>query len=225
MHSPTLLSLALATLATSHPLSERAPEFSSARAFRLVANQTSSSEPLVHGLVMSTVQLNQATALVVLTTPNAPTDGSLFYLNGTAEQWDVKQLHVLTDRDSPLAPWGLNVSDVEANPAAERPLSMIRGSGQNMVLARSPAPIPRLDNPKGAGVWVACRRYVSPVVDYMPVVGYVYGRKAIPEECSVIELLPECAELNELPEGSESSHDNALVVKCYPDVTAIDWSQ
>ncbi|KAJ3474482.1 hypothetical protein NLG97_g9824 [Lecanicillium saksenae] len=45
----------------------------------------------------------------------------------------------------------------------------------------------------------------------------------IPEGCAPLSLLPQCTKINDLPEGSMSSHQYAATTRCYEDVSSIDW--
>lgn len=213
MRTTSLLPVALATLATSNPILPRAPETSSARAFSLVANQTTNGP--YHGRSVNTLPLGSSPILILGPGPgDGPDAARVFYLNGTTEQQESRQTHVLTDMGLPLSPYGLNVVQ-EASPTGAHGVTIVAGSGQEMTIEKAYGP--RLAN-KTPGVFVACDQYVRPVNARLSVVGYVLGRMAIPAGCEIIELRPQCAELGELPEGSESSHDHALTVPCFNDV-------
>lgn len=45
------------------------------------------------------------------------------------------------------------------------------------------------------------------------------------QDPTVIRLIPECAQLDQLTPGSESNHDFAQTVRCYDDTQSIDWAQ
>ena len=70
---------------------------------------------------------------------------------------------------------------------------------------------------------------MRPMNVVMTVAAYVYAKDgeqvpAVPEGCAAVDLLPQCAELGDLPKGSTASRDHALTVKCYEDVLNVDWS-
>lgn len=229
--------ITLATLATTTPLHLRATPTSSARAFTLVANQTYNANtpltPSLHGRIVNTIHVGAGASLAVLgITIDPPATGRIFYLNGTSSEWDTGRTHVLSDGGTPPFPWGLGVADFPGSGASgpgENAVTVSAGSGTEMKIARSPAPVPELVNVKGRGEWVGCDRYVASLNGNMTVLAYVYAREGeqeptVPEGCTVVKLLAQCAELGELPEGSTSSHEFALTVKCYEDVWNVDWS-
>ncbi|KAK3181621.1 hypothetical protein K4F52_006999 [Lecanicillium sp. MT-2017a] len=47
----------------------------------------------------------------------------------------------------------------------------------------------------------------------------------IPEDCVPITVIPQCATLEDLLEGSRASHDDAFEAGCYEDVSSIEWSK
>jgi len=75
------------------------------------------------------------------------------------------------------------------------------------------------------GKWMVCRRaiwyYYGPDREFS-VLRYVYaGEEAPMDECVAVELVPICAELADLPEGSYSSHEFAVEVPCVVDAAAL----
>lgn len=222
----TILPVALATLATSTPLQRRYLPTSSARGFFLVANQSYTSEATasLHGRVITTVRLDDSSQLAILDVPsNSPAPGRTFYLNGTTEEWDFGKTHILTDGGAPPVPWGLDVSTNSLG-NGEHQVTTRAGGGSELVLARSPAPVPELEIPQTAGVWLGCDRYMRQLQAVVTTVGFVKSLETdkIPDRCTVIDLLPQCADLGEVPEHPK---ENALTVKCYENVLAVDWSQ
>lgn len=224
MRTSACLPVALSSLAASTPLVARQaphyPPLSSGNGFTLVANET--------GRVVSTAHTGAGSSLAVLSDPSS-IPGRVFYLNGTAEDWRYSRTHVLTDGGTPPFPFGLGIVD----PSGDVPLNISSvvvnaGSGTPAKLANFPEPVPALVNVLGWGSWVACDRYVRPANAVLTVLGYVYAKNGevhpeIPEGCAKVTLLPQCAQLPELPEGSISSHEFALEVKCYENVVDADW--
>lgn len=47
----------------------------------------------------------------------------------------------------------------------------------------------------------------------------------IPKNCARVRLIPQCAALNDLPQGLVATHEYVQQVGCYDDVAAIDWSK
>lgn len=48
----------------------------------------------------------------------------------------------------------------------------------------------------------------------LQVVRIRYAGEDVPEGCVVVEFVPECAVLEELPEGSSWDHDHAVTLGC-----------
>lgn len=223
MIAPSLL-LGLLGLAVAGPLppvhlSERAKATDSSKGFRLVLNVTDSSrdfENPIQGYFISSIHTGAGTALVGVNR-NEET-GRIFYQNGTEEEYSGSQATTVTDGGTPLFPAGLQLV-------------------QNGSVA-----VATLDNGPGTpGVQVSALKqftYLLPETFYAcnESLSYYGGKyfvvikqtnliKNVPEECAPVRLIPECATLNDLPEGSYSSHEFALKTKCYIDVTSVDWSE
>ncbi|KAK8052401.1 hypothetical protein PG993_003786 [Apiospora rasikravindrae] len=177
------------------------------KGFNLVANVTDPSkdfDPPINSWQLNGLHVGAGLGDGALTA----TDGRLFYQNGTAEETRYNQAHTLSDGGTPPFPWGIAV---DATPDAEGVLhgiSINAGSGQaGIQLAQFPEHYPILRTPRHRGpTWPATKRHV-------------------PENCVAITLVPQCAELNELQEGSMSSHEFANTVNCYADVASIKWSE
>ncbi|KAK4034558.1 hypothetical protein C8A01DRAFT_18669 [Parachaetomium inaequale] len=201
----TISTLTLAAAATALPSQHaRTTTTSTSKGFNLVAHVTDATSdltPSVEGLFLSTAHTGAGLNAAVLSAAN----GRLFYQNGTtAEDSDI-----LTDGGTPLFPFSLQVQ-----PAGEarRILDISVGQGT----AGSVDAQGRLVNGLGAGAFLACRQVVPYYNQEFITLQYVYG-DADPaglEGCATIELVAKCAELNELPEGSLSSHEFAAEVKC-----------
>jgi hypothetical protein len=47
----------------------------------------------------------------------------------------------------------------------------------------------------------------------------------VPDGCVPVRLVPQCAPLPDLEPGSPATHEFAQEVRCYDDVSAIEWSK
>lgn len=145
--------------------------------------------------------------------------GRIFYENGTHAQVTAYQTTILTDGGTPPAPYGLTVPAPGSQPLPGQEVIGINvgpGTFNTIVSKRGKGPVVvnRLD--EGKGTFVACKGEIPyyPGLEFVKV-QYVYAGEKLGEGCVGIELVPECAELNELPEGSYSSHEFAVEVKCF----------
>ncbi|KAK0718960.1 hypothetical protein B0T21DRAFT_414978 [Apiosordaria backusii] len=73
-----------------------------------------------------------------------------------------------------------------------------------------PEPRPVLVNGLGEGTYLVCNATVPYYQRNFLTLQYAYESQTVPDSCVRIELVPQCAELNELPPGSHSSHEHAL---------------
>jgi hypothetical protein len=194
----------LAAAATALPSQHARTTTSTSKGFNLVAHVTDATSdltPSVEGLFLSTAHTGAGFNAAVLSSDH----GRLFYQNGTTPQ----DSDILTDGGTPPFPFSLQVQ-----PAGEarRILDISVGQGTTGSIDAQG----KLVNGLGEGAFLACRQVV-PYYNYEFItLQYVYG-KADPaglEGCATIELVAKCAELNELPEGSLSSHEFATEVKC-----------
>ncbi|CAJ2501424.1 Uu.00g042770.m01.CDS01 [Anthostomella pinea] len=237
----TVISIGLLSLASSVPLAPRQvvphyPPSSQSTGFKLVANATDPTNDMaasVNGLVLQGIHVGAGLNDAAL---GSDTNNSrIFYQNGTAEELRYNQGDILSDGGTPIFPWGIQVANQNASdPAALRGVTVDAGSGTvGVSLAHFPDPYVYL-TALGAGKFVACDEYVRYYNQNFTTVRYVTGVQdpatalytySIPENCVAINLIPECAALPDLPEGSISSHEFAASAKCYADVSAINWPE
>ncbi|KAJ9138654.1 hypothetical protein NKR23_g8432 [Pleurostoma richardsiae] len=245
MHS-SLLAITLSTLAAAAPHSARQvpnyPPTSSSQGFKLVANVTDPSKDLIPSIKSWTVQAyhtGAGTNVAVLAAATDASPGSIFYENGTAEAVRYGDTTVLTDEGTPPAPYGIYVDGPEeydpANPDLHGAVINV-GQWSRAGISQFPNPYPVLFNGEGTGTFVACSSFVPYYQRDLITLDYAYAtftapdgsyeyNANIPEGCAPVTLVPECAQLNELPEGSFSSHEFAATERCYDDVASIDWTQ
>ncbi|KAH6660984.1 hypothetical protein BKA67DRAFT_642004 [Truncatella angustata] len=237
-----LISLAFAGLSCAAPLNARQvvphyPPTQLSTGFRLIANVTDPSKdfnPPVNNWVFNGIHTGAGSNDAVLL-PDGTDSGRIFYVNGTAEEVFYGQGSTLTDGGSPPFPFGIYVASEDQTDAdGFHDVSVNVGSGNKGVqLTRFPVVYPTLKG-VGQGTYVACDQKVPYYNANYITVRWTYDTvdpetflnvHQIPEGCVAINLVPECATLNDLPEGSLSSHEFASSSVCYGDVSAIDWTQ
>lgn len=223
----------MAALTSASPLAVRQvvpnyPATSVSKGFHLILNVTDPStdlDPPVNNKFITSIHVGAGQNLVGV----SDTPGRIFYQNGTAEEIRYGQSTVITDGATPPSPFGFSLSPDDGSNV----LSTARldgGDGTKGVgLSRFPEPYVFL-TPE---TYLACNEFVQYYQTELVIV-----RQAditvdengsinynIPANCAAVRLLPECTELNELPEEAYSSHEFAADSKCYEDVSSIIWSE
>ena len=206
-----LPTLALATSATALPTCSNChtgPPLSSSTGFHLLARLANPSHDLVPSV--QNWQLNAVHTGAGLNAAVFTADGGrLFYQNGTATSTETT---ILTDGGPPPFPFSLQVQKPgEARRIAD--VSVGLGTAARVDWEGV------LRNGLGeGGRYLACAAvvpyynvtYVTLQYEY----GKLQGEGAVAEGCVAVELVAQCAVLNELPEGSLSSHEFAARVRC-----------
>jgi hypothetical protein len=215
---PTLALAAAATALPNHAPRSCAPT-SRSKGFYLSAHATDPSNPLtpfIDGLVLGTAHTGAGSGAAVFYGSD-PTTGRLFYQNGTAAQVAAGDTTIVTDGGTPLFPSSLQVQTADE---ARRIADISVGYGTpNVIRKRGKGPdalVNTLDEAQ-SGTYLACNATVPYYRREFITLQYLYGvaeGSALPEACAPILLLPRCGVLEELPEGSISSHEFAVEVKC-----------
>ncbi|KAJ6438351.1 oxidoreductase CipA-like [Purpureocillium lavendulum] len=223
------LALSLVGLAAASPITERQvtphyPATEVSKGFHLVVNVTDPSrdfEPSIQNSYIASIHTGAGLALVgnVPSTQNA----RVFYQNGTSEEKRTGRSNVITDSGTPPFPSGLKLTKDKGSDVSTADLNA--GSGSPGVgLAAFPSPYSYL-YPE---TWLACNEslpyYQGQHFIIFKQIPQASADKA-PAECVPVRLLPECTELNDLPDGSYSSHEWAIEDRCYKDVKSIKWSE
>ena len=217
-----ILAGALALTASAAPvaLSPRAPVATTGSAFRLVAKVRSSSSSSPSAAAVNNLEL-----AAYHTSPSlnrgalAASSATVFYQNGTQAQRDTWTATLVND--TPSFPQGF-VIDFEGSGGATGNLFEVQvnaGPGSQSVMISSEAQeYAFVDRQAATGGFQACVDSASgtTLVDW-----YVLDGAA--EGCVAIDLVPECMALPELPEGSTWNHEFVQQVRCYEDVSAIEW--
>ncbi|KAI5461445.1 hypothetical protein BGZ63DRAFT_357256 [Mariannaea sp. PMI_226] len=215
-----LFSLAAANPVPAADVQPRAVASDTSKGFRLVVNVTDPSrdfDSAIQNYFVSSIHTGAGLALVGVN-KNEDT-GRIFYQNGTKEEYLNSKATTITDGGTPLFPAGLRL--VKSKKSTE-------------------ISVATLDNGPGTpGVQISALKpntYLLPETFFAcnESLAYYGGRKFIiikqtnfikdvPKDCAPIRLIPECAELEDVPKGSLSSHEFALDSKCYKDVESIKW--
>ncbi|KAK4465444.1 hypothetical protein QBC42DRAFT_261232 [Cladorrhinum samala] len=211
-----VVNLGLATLAAAVP-ARRAAQTSTSNAFFLVAHVTDSNHdlsPSVNNYVLSTAHTGAGMNAAILTSAPA-TSGRIFYENGTADEVQAGQTHILTDGATPPVPFGIYIQD-PSQPSSSIPIN----GGQGTISSISGSD-PVLTNGQGEGTFLACNETIPYYNLNFITLHYSYDASpAVPENCAPIVLVPQCTQLNALPDNAYSSHEFAVQVPCYEDATA-----
>lgn len=204
--------LAIAGAATALPSQQAraATTTSTSKGFNLIAHVTDPTRdltPSVEGQVVGAAHTGAGFNAAVF----YDTTGRLFYQNGTAEQVANRETTIVTDGGTPPFSFTLQVQ-----PAGEArrilDISIGQGTANAVVAADGGA---QLVNGLGEGTWLACNEVIPYYNRAFLTLQYAYGAGAeTPEGCAPIELVAKCAALNDLPDGSLSSHEFATEVAC-----------
>lgn len=214
------LGLAASVAASPISTSRSTSGLSTSKGFTLVVNVTNPETdftPSINLNTLSTIHDGAGMAVAGI----YPDSARVWYMNGTAAQVEEQKATIISDGGTPPFPNGLRI------PEPEKDVSMLRvdvGTGYPGVQlpGASDAAETYLIGP-GAGSYVVC---LEPLEYYhgqeFLVLEYAKEGK-VPKGCAEVNLLPQCAVLEPLPEGALSSHEFAQEVKCYDDVASIEW--
>ncbi|KAI1389253.1 uncharacterized protein F4822DRAFT_194569 [Hypoxylon trugodes] len=218
-----------ASLATGSPLSGRQdspyPPSTFSKGFKLIANVTDRAHdlsPPIHGWALQGAHIGAGLNTAVL---NNTTPGQIFYQNGTATEIYRQTSNILTDAGTPLAPYGLimRYPNETENVVA---LGIDGGSGTPGITLTDP-PYPLTELSAYASQFIACKQnipYYPPDWEFVVVKAF-RNQYQVSDNCVVVEFLPQCAKLPDLPEGSYSTHEFANTARCFEDPANIDWSK
>lgn len=244
MHLKTLTLLSLPSLGLASASSQSCtPVPSASQGFRLVANVSSSlSDPStpfaksINGQYLSLAHIGPAQNRAILVSPSSSSSGPapIFYQNGTYADFSLQRTSILTDAGTPLFPEGLAYQSLPDDSKGAG-LFAFGGSGSGGIR------LTRLWNPLSylqilgdvvSSTLVVCNDTIPYYGNerFFNVVNWVAATRdntgshiKVPAGCVGINLVPECAFLEELPEGSISSHEFAQEVRCYNKVSEVEW--
>ncbi|KAJ4148012.1 hypothetical protein LMH87_002501 [Akanthomyces muscarius] len=149
--------------------------------------------------------------------------GRVFYVNGTgsaADDDDGRFWSTVSDGGTPAAPYGLALHALDDDPDVQvARLDVGLGDRGIYVPAEDAGGRGPQLLPTG---WLACD---EPLAYYggkhFSVLRRSASGRAPPKECVLVVLLPECAELDDLPDGALASHEFAQEVSCYKDASKV----
>ncbi|KAB5585158.1 hypothetical protein GE09DRAFT_17565 [Coniochaeta sp. 2T2.1] len=207
------LLLATAYTAMASPLSTRDayPPTGLSQGFKLILNVThlpsDFAETPVHGLELTSIHVGAG-----INAPVPVESGSAYFAsNGGTIQEDINAAN----------PYGFEISDLpEEDAPGLYDLHVNIGSGeQGFAVSGGACPALRAPSP---GVFVVCDQGFEVYAHPKLVLKFVAGRVAVPANCTVVELLPQCAGLS----GGESNTGAGPESSCYAGVVAdVDWSK
>jgi len=238
----SLATLILAALASASPLSRRIPPPTSiSKGFHLVANVTGATDlsPPINGWTVEVIDIVSGEGRAVL----LPGPGQkVFYQNGTADE--IKYRHACLASDDGVIAAGLQIdySDL-ASPLHPAWLRMGSGS-MNFMLGDDREPFSFVDPLEYSGApnsFVACRESIAttsrPDATDQVTISFLTGSTdaggqwslVVPDHCIAVNLVPQCAALEDLPSWVEASsqlasHKYAQDSRCYVDVSSVAWS-
>ncbi|KAI1822283.1 hypothetical protein F4861DRAFT_409311 [Xylaria intraflava] len=217
------------------------PPYSLSTGFRLVANVTDPETDLLgiapNGSIgsweLQGIHIGAGFNEAVLTNSS----GGVFYHNATDLDLRSARGSILTDGGIPPFPMGIYLQPKDKNDSGhtyEYGVGINAGPGTiGVSLNPYREPYSYL-TAHVLGTFVACLRTVAYYSAQFIVVRYAYAAwdpttksylPTIPEACTPINFIPECAVLPNLPEGSLASHEFARKSRCYENVSAIEWSK
>ncbi|KAK4451541.1 hypothetical protein QBC34DRAFT_401284 [Podospora aff. communis PSN243] len=230
MRALTLLSLS--TLAFSLPTSygPPPPSLSTCKAFTLIAKVLPSSAssplaPLVDSRILIAAHVGAGFNVAVLY-PQNYTNGAVFYQAGTPEEVASGRTIIINDQARPLSPFPMSIQGPEefdlTYPTQHSVLVNVVDSSH--VSFEQKAGVQALKNGldvSGEGTFAVCNNTVPYYRSVFWTLMYVYGDEELAEECVEVVMVPKCAVLEDLPEGSFSSHELAVEVGCYETVEGL----
>lgn len=223
-----------------------AASVSTSTGFQLVVDATDPFNALateVQNMVLQAYHAGVSYRVPVLTKPDAASPGRVFYFDRPPQN---SSSVLLTDSFSDKTPanstsnasisFGLAVQSPDDFIVPEYPQEhgawLYAGSGDAtpVSLANTGTPYGGLYllNEQGSGTFMACNRTIPYYnLENGITLEYLYdsdattpdGKPSVPESCVPIRLVLVCADLPDVPAGSQSTHANAQQVSCYTDMS------
>ncbi|KAF7558677.1 hypothetical protein G7046_g5472 [Stylonectria norvegica] len=199
------------------------PEYRS-QGFRLVVNVTGPNgndkfKPGIQGNFITGIHVGAGLALVGV----EPAAGSIFYQNGTDDERHNAQATIVTDAGHPPASAGLSLSKNFASDKLDT-LNLNYAPGTPGVqLSIYPHPFTTVEPAQ----FLACKVVLDYYQQDFVIIQHIGTQRGgtldaeVPDDCTTITLVPQCADLPKLPIGAFSSHDYALDSPCYKDLKNI----
>ncbi|KAI0376626.1 hypothetical protein F5Y04DRAFT_265963 [Hypomontagnella monticulosa] len=211
----SITTLSLLALVGATPVPQTSTQLSRAKAYQLQVELRDSSkdlDPPVAGQFLGGIHVGAGLNIAVVEAPPTPMSNPPYYTNGTAaDGW----VAVLNDLGTNY-PWGLNVQDPESfdyTYAGEHDADINVGGGSNGLTVVRDGDSAILGG-LAPGNYAVCNRFIGYTRSNMTVVRYVYDGEDLPTDCVAVNFVPLCAQLQDLPEGSEWTHDFVQEVDC-----------
>lgn len=221
----------LASLAAASPIigsrdtPTATPPTSKSQGFQLVVNVTDLSRdfsPSIHQTYINGIHVGAGLSLLGV---GSKTDHPrTFYINGTALEFHFANSTVLSDAGTPPTPWGLRLARDQGSDTASTAHLDAGPGARGVGLTRWSVPYTFM-YPETYAVCNETVPYYAgrPFLVVKQFALGLRGPEAIPGNCVPVRLFAQCAELDDLPEGSLFSHEFAYETECYEDVAAIEW--
>ncbi|KAI0833100.1 hypothetical protein F5Y06DRAFT_301362 [Hypoxylon sp. FL0890] len=207
--------LGLLALTGATPVPQTPEELSRAKAYNLqiqLLDPTKDLDPPVVGQYLSTYHVGAGLNLAVPSTIPAGYTPPPYYTNGTAE---LGAFDVLNDLGTAY-PWGIRVQDPDTfdyTYPGDHDVDVDVGGGTDGIGLVTSDGLPILGG-LAAGNYAVCNRFIAYAQANLTVVRYVYEGETLPDGCVGVQFVPLCATLDDLPAGSEWTHDFVQEVVC-----------
>lgn len=218
-----ILAAGLGSLVSASPAYRRdATKYTSlskSKGFNLIVNMTQPEhdfDPPVHNSFVTTIHVGAGLSQI----GTSPSKGPVFFQNGTTESQTAGDSTVVTLGGTPPAPAGWKLKpDTKPEGFATGNLDFGPGTAG---IALHEDPVAYLVPEK----FYACD---EPLEYYQGkhfiVIRQSVGGADVPEECRPVRLLPQCADLADLPKDAYANYDFALESPCYDNVSGIKWTE
>jgi len=226
-----LLALASAASAASIPRALTYPPLSTSKGFYLVANISDPAmdlDPPVHGQFFEGAHVGAGLNRAVL----AADYGRVFYQSATKDDTS-HRVDTLFDMGTPPFPGSIGVEETGVgDDNRKHEINANAGlSHSNIVFSDPKETGYAFVDPAAVfgeeGFFAACREgipyYQNTIFNTVNWISGDVEDAALFPGCVPITLLPQCASLPPLPEGSMASHEYAQDIQCYEEVSANNW--
>lgn len=148
----------------------------------------------------------------------------VFYQNGTEQDRQRGVTRLAADLGSPPSGFGFSFQSGKDSSFVST-ANLGRGPGQVAIaLTHEPVPYALLH----LSMFAICNQPLPIYQDKEYKVLRQFNTKSsamIPDNCVPVTVIPQCAALEDLREGSRDSHALAFDSECYEDVSSIEWSE
>lgn len=214
MLSKTILTAAMATIASAAAIPPTTLSSTGITLLMRVVDPATDFSPSVDKVFLSSAHIGAAMDAVVPATPEYPA-GRVFWVNGTDAEIQGKQGRLMTDSGSFPQGWSMNkdgdtlVSPVTLLPGLRNPGVTVTDDGLAFLQPED---------------YMACKR-PFPVGGRPAVMLYQRDTKdnaQLPEDCTKVKLIAQCADLPPLQDGAMYNRDYARQSRCYADAKSVE---